>query len=136
MPDQILADAVLLIHFAIVVFVVGGLVVVVAGNRLDWNWVNNWWFRLTHLAAITIVVVQTWLGQWCPLTKLESWLRARAGGEGYTESFIAHWLRSIIFHDAPFWAFTLVYTLFALVVIAAWYYLPPKRRRHKRRNDA
>ena len=47
----LLADAVLLAHLAIVVFNVGGLALIVAGNRLDWRWVNRWWFRAAHLAA-------------------------------------------------------------------------------------
>ena len=57
MPYQLLADAVLLVHFGVVVFVVGGLVVVSLGNALRWRWVNAMAFRLTHLAAIAFVVV-------------------------------------------------------------------------------
>lgn len=128
---RFLADAVLLVHFAIVVFVVGGLVVVVAGNRLGWRWVNAWWLRLTHVVAIVVVVVQAWLGQLCPLTMLESWLRVRAGGAGYAQSFISHWLHRIIFYEAPLWIFALVYTLFALLVVAAWWYFPPRRYKHR-----
>ena len=75
MPFQLLADAVLVVHFGVVLFVVGGLVVVLAGNWLRWRWVNHLWFRLAHLAAIAVVVIQAWLGQYCPLTTLESWLR-------------------------------------------------------------
>jgi accessory gene regulator protein AgrB len=130
MPYELLADAVLLVHSAVVVFVVGGLVVVVAGNRIGWRWVNAWWFRLTHLAAIAIVVAQAWLRQLCPLTILESWLRVRAGGEGYAESFLSHWLSMIVFYRAPYWVFTFAYTLFALLVLAAWWFYPPIR--HKR----
>ena len=51
LPSTWLADAVLLLHFGIVVFVVGGLVVIVAGNLRGWRWVNRWWWRLLHLAA-------------------------------------------------------------------------------------
>ena len=131
MPYQLLADAVLVLHFGVVLFVVGGLVVVVAGNRLGWRWVNGWWFRLAHLAAIGIVVAQALLGQLCPLTTLESWLRAQAGQSGYAGSFIEHWLQRVIFFEAPLWAFALAYTVFAGLVVAAWWYFPPSRgRRH------
>ncbi len=133
---EFLADAVLLVHFAVVVFVVGGLVVVVAGNRIGWRWVNAWRFRLAHLAAIAIVVAQAWLRQLCPLTILESWLRVRAGGEGYAESFLSHWLNMIMFYQAPYWVFTLAYTLFALLVLAAWRFYPPMRRKHGRESGA
>ena len=134
MPYQLLADAVLVLHFSVVLFVVGGLVVVLAGNWFRWRWVNGWWFRLAHLATIAIVVAQGWLGQLCPLTTLESWLRVQAGEPGYTKGFIEHWLQRIIFYEAPFWVFSLAYTVFAVFVAATWWYFPPTRRRH--RDDA
>jgi hypothetical protein len=128
-PYQLLADAVLLLHFGVVVFVVGGLAVVPIGNALRWRWVNAMGFRLAHLAAIAFVVVQSWLGQLCPLTVLETWLRTRAGVPGYSKSFIEHWVQWLIFYQAPSWLFTLIYTLFGLLVVAAWWYFPPRRGR-------
>jgi len=89
-PYQFLAEAVLVLHFLVVLFVVGGLALVVAGNHLGWRWVNSFWLRLAHVLAIGVVVVQSWLGEVCPLTSLESWLRIQAGSVPYTESFIAH----------------------------------------------
>jgi hypothetical protein len=37
---QLLADVVLVTHFAVVLFVIGGLVAIVAGNRYGWPFVN------------------------------------------------------------------------------------------------
>lgn len=116
----------LVVHFAIIVFVIGGLIVVLAGNWLEWRWVNGWWFRLAHVGAIGVVIAQSWLGKLCPLTTLESWLRVQAGTSGYTKSFTETWIQRIIFYDAPFWVFTTVYTLFGLLVIAAWWRYPPR----------
>lgn len=127
----LLADAVLVLHFGVVVFVIGGLVCVVVGNTLHWRWVNRLWFRLAHLAAIGVVVAQSWLGQLCPLTTLESWLRRQSGQAGYRASFIEHWLQRVLFYEAPFWVFTLVYTVFGLLVIGAWWYFPPGRNTHR-----
>jgi len=126
-PYQLLADAVLVFHFGVVLFVVGGLVVVVAGNLLRWRWVNQLWFRLAHLAAIAVVVLQAWLGQYCPLTTFESWLRVQAGAAAYEQSFIEHWLQRLIFYEAPFWVFTLAYTAFAVLVLLVWWRYPPRR---------
>jgi len=126
-PYQLLADAVLLLHFGVVLFVVGGLLVVLVGNWLHWRWVNEWWFRLAHLAAIAIVVIQAWLGQYCPLTTLESWLRIQAGGASYNTSFIEHWLQRLIYYEAPLWVFTAAYTGFAVLVALAWWRYPPRR---------
>jgi hypothetical protein len=129
MPYQFLADAVLVTHFAIVAFVVGGLVLVVVGNLKGWRFVNGWWFRGAHLAAIAVVVAQAWLGVVCPLTTLESWLRVQAGEAAYETSFIEHWLTPILFYEAPAWVFTAAYTAFGLAVVAAWWRFPPARRR-------
>lgn len=131
MPYQLLADIVLTLHVAIVAFVVGGLLLILAGNLRGWRWVNDLWFRLAHLAAIGFVVVQSWLGQICPLTTLEMWLRAHAGVAGYGGGFIEHWMQRLLYHDAPAWVFVLVYSLFGLLVVASWFYFPPVSRRRR-----
>jgi len=124
---QFLADAVLVLHFLVVLFVVGGLLMVVAGNWLGWRWVNAWWFRLTHLATIGFIVIQAWLGQLCPLTILESWLRVQAGTYAYEGSFIEHWLHRLLFFQAEPWQFSLAYTVFATLVVLVWWRFPPRR---------
>lgn len=124
-PYQLLADTVLAVHVALVLFVVGGLVLVVAGNARGWRWVNAIWFRLLHLATIGAVAAQAWLGWVCPLTTLEMWLRAQARAPTYQGSFIEHWLQAILFWNAPPWVFTAAYTAFALAVAAAWWRFPP-----------
>jgi polyferredoxin len=75
-----------------------------------------------------VVVVQAWLGELCPLTVLESWLREQAGEAAYAASFIEHWVQRVLYCEAPLWVFTLVYTVFGLLVAAAWWYFPPSRR--------
>jgi hypothetical protein len=132
MPYQVLADAVLTLHVAIVLFVIGGLVVILLGNWLrwkKWQWVNALWFRLAHLLAILFVVSESWLGIVCPLTTLEMWLRRQAGVSSYTGSFIEHWLQRLLYYDAPGWVFTLAYSVFGLAVVATWWWIPPRRRR-------
>lgn len=126
MPYQLLADAVLSIHVAIVLFVVGGLALVLIGAWRGWAWVRTGWFRLTHLAAIGVVVLQAWLGVVCPLTSLEQWLRGQAHGATYSGSFIEHWLHRLLYYQAPSWVFTVAYTLFGLAVAASWWYFPPR----------
>lgn len=125
---QGLADAVLVGHVAIVVFVIGGLLLVVVGNLAGWRWVNRPLFRFAHLAAIGIVVAEAWLGVVCPLTTLEMALRERAGAAAYGGSFVAHWLQRLLYYDAPAWVFTLAYSLFGAAVAAAWWIWPPRHR--------
>ncbi len=101
---------------------------------MQWRWVNNLWFRVAHLAAIAVVALQAWLGQYCPLTTLESWLRVEAGAGGYKTSFLEHWLQRLIYFEAPFWVFTAAYTSFAVLVLLAWWFFPPRRVSSSRRD--
>jgi hypothetical protein len=126
---QALADAVLVLHTGIVAFVVLGFALIIAGNLARWRWVNNLWFRLSHLAAIGFVVAGSWLDLVCPLTDLEMWLRRQAGQTGYGGGFIQYWLQRILYYEAPGWVFTTVYTAFGLLVLATWFLFPPRRRR-------
>ena len=127
--SQALADAVLVVHVAVVLFVVGGLVVIVADGLRGGRIARSMTFRLAHLAAIAFVVAQAWLGAVCPLTTLENWLRAQAHGPTYAGSFIEHWLQRLIFYQGPSWAFTVAYSVFGAAVVAAWWFFPPERRR-------
>lgn len=135
LPYQILADAVLAIHVAIVAFVVGGLVLIIVGNLRGWRWVNTLWFRLAHLTAIAIVVAEAWFGVTCPLTSFEMWLRAKAGSTAYTSSFIEYWLQRLLYYEAPPWVFTVGYSLFGLVVALTWWHFPPQSGRRGRKTD-
>jgi Protein of Unknown function (DUF2784) len=123
---------VLLLHFAIVLFVVGGLLVIVVGGLRGWRIAGAPWFRLAHLAAIAVVVAQAWLGVVCPLTTLEMWLRRRSRDSTYSGSFIEHWVQRLMYFDAPPWVFAIAYSLFGLVVLAAWWYFPPRSTRRAR----
>ena len=129
LPYQLLADVVLCLHVAVVAFVIGGLVLVVAGNLRGWKWVNGVPFRLAHLAAIAVVVTQAWLGARCPLTMIEMGLRAKANESTYSDSFMEHWLQRLLYYDAPGWVFLAGYSLFGLLAAAAWWYFPPTRGR-------
>lgn len=120
------ADIVLFLHVSFVIFVLAGLLLIFSGHLLGWRWIRNGWFRLAHLAAITVVVLQAWLGVICPLTILEMWLREKAGDATYPGAFIAHWVEEILYHDAPAWVFTLCYTAFGLLVFASWLWIRPR----------
>lgn len=121
-----LADAVLILHVGFVAFVVLGLVVILAGGLRGWRWIRNPWFRSAHLAAIGVVVLQSWFGIICPLTTLEMHLRERAGDVTYEGTFIAHWLQRVLFIQAPLWAFAAGYSVFAAAVAVSWWKFRPR----------
>ena len=118
---SILADAILIVHFAFVVFVVFGFLLILVGLLARWSWIHNRVFRIVHLVAIAVVVLQAWFDQICPLTLWENELRRRAGESAYTETFVEHWLHKVLFYQAEPWVFTTIYTVFGGLVLLAWF---------------
>lgn len=84
----LLANALLSLHAAIVLFVVGLLPLVLVGGALGWRWVHHQSLRATHLGLMLFISAQTWLGQLCPLTVWEQDLRRLAGQGVYRDSFV------------------------------------------------
>ena len=118
------ADALLVLHFGIVVFIVGGLVLTWLGAALGWRWVRNPWFRYLHLGAIGFVAAEAILGVACPLTVWEDMLR----GGVRAESFVGRWVRRFLYYDAPEWVFTAAYLAWAAATLATLRLVPPMRR--------
>lgn len=90
MSPRLLADAVLLLHLAFVLFVV-------AGAGLSWRWPRLVWL---HLPALIWGGYAMLTGTVCPLTPLENELRAVAGQGGYDGSFIEQYLLPLVYPDA------------------------------------
>ncbi len=120
------ADATLFIHASFVGFVILGLILVFVGKLLSWSWVRNRRFRIAHLAAIGIVVLQSWFSVICPLTLWEMELRDKAGDVTYPGTFVAHWLETLLYYRAPEWVFILLYTLFGALVVGSWLWVRPR----------
>lgn len=119
-----LADAVLVLHALIVLFIVGGLMAIWAGTALQYAWVRNRAFRVLHLAAIGVVAILAALDVPCPLTVLED--RLRTGGtveQGFVQRWVSHWL----YYDFPVWMFAVAYVVFLLIVAITWRCIPPRR---------
>jgi len=83
----IAADGVVLLHFAFVLFVVaGGLLVV------RWRWLA--WLHLPAAAWGVLVELAGWT---CPLTPLENRLRAAAGERAYDAGFVEHYILPLLY---------------------------------------
>lgn len=123
----LLADGILVLHVLFVLFVVLGLAVIYLGFFLKWSWVRNKLFRIAHLLAIAIVVLQSWLGVICPLTTWEMALREKAGAVTYSGSFIQYWLQNLLYYSAPEWVFIVVYSVFGALVVFSWFLVRPNR---------
>jgi hypothetical protein len=84
---SLLADLVLLLHAAFIVFVLlGGLLVL--------RWPRLVWLHLPCMAWGVLIELAGWI---CPLTPLENRLREAAGQGGYGDSFLGHYLIPLIY---------------------------------------
>jgi len=124
-----LADAVVVAHFLVVLFIVAGVPLVYMGAALRWAWVRSWRLRVLHLGAILFVAAESLLGIPCPLTVWEDALR----GQRSTGGFIERWIHQLMFYDGPPWVFAVVYVSFAALVLVTWIAVPPIR--HRRASD-
>jgi len=119
----LLADLILVVHFAFVLFVVGGLPLIWIGAAAGWRWIRDIRFRTAHLAAILIVSAEAVAGIWCPLTVWEDALR----GVDQDQSFIGRWIHAVLFYELPAWIFTTAYLAFAALIALTWWQVPPRR---------
>jgi hypothetical protein len=84
---RLAANAVLLLHFVVVLLAVfGGFGVLI--DR-QWAWV--------HVPIVVWSSVVNLAGSTCPLTPLENRLRAAAQQEGYEGGFVQHYIGSVVY---------------------------------------
>jgi len=108
---RLLADVVVVVHLAFVLFVLLGGGIVLRRPRVAW----------IHLPALAWAVAME-LADWiCPLTPLENRLRRAAGDAGYDGGFIEHYLLPILYPDALTRSMQVGFAVFALSVNAAAY---------------
>ena len=127
MGYRLAIDAVVLTHFLFILFVIFGAAV--AWKRPLLRWV--------HGASMTYGVLIEIFHWWCPLTLLEIELRRRGGLSYYDDSFISHYLKQIIYLDAPRWSLITGAVIVMTVNIGLYWllgrrgFLPNQYREHE-----
>jgi Protein of Unknown function (DUF2784) len=86
---RVLADLVLLVHLAFIVFVVLGGFLALRWPRLAW----------LHIPAAIWGAYIEFFDKVCPLTPLENHFRRLGGQAGYEGGFIEHYVTAIIYPD-------------------------------------
>ena len=81
------ADAIVALHFAFVLFVVLGGLLVLRWPRVAW----------LHIPTVIWGALVEFTGWICPLTPLENRLRRAAGETGYQGDFIAHYILPVLY---------------------------------------
>ena len=116
MTYRLVADAVVVIHFAFVVFaVIGGVIAL-------------WWPKVLwiHVPAVLYSVWIITFSITCPLTPLERNLRERGGQDRYDESFIERYVEGVLY---PGDLLRQAQAVAAVVVVASWVAGGLRRRR-------
>lgn len=115
-----LADAIVVVHLAFVLFVMlGGLL------AMRWPWVI--WL---HVPAALWGVVIEYTGGICPLTPLENSLRQQAGSSGYEGEFIGHYILPLLYPAGLTRRSQIALGTLALGFNAGIYFLVFVKRRH------
>jgi hypothetical protein len=121
---RVLADLIGVAHFAFVLFVALGGLLVLRWRRLAW----------VHLPAAiwgALIEIMNWE---CPLTSYENLFRVRAGLQGYSEGFIAHYIYRLIYPPGLTRGVQLAIALLVFVINTAVYskVFPIRIRRSRR----
>jgi hypothetical protein len=120
------ADFIVGVHVAYVGYVVIGQLLILAGWLLGWQWVRNFWFRVSHFIMMAVVVVEEIADITCPLSVWERHFRMLAGQPSNGETFMGRLLHSLIFYDAPKYVFTIGYFSFGAIVLATLLFCRPR----------
>jgi hypothetical protein len=123
----LLADALVVLHLAVVLYVLIGQAAILVGWVLRWSWIRNFWFRIIHLAIMLTVAVEGALGITCPLTTWEYELRLAAGQAPSAVSFVGRMARDILFVEAPQELLNKIYIAFFGLVFLTLVACRPRR---------
>lgn len=108
----VLADSVVVLHFLWIAFLVFGAI---------WGKKNHM-VRMVHVPGLIFACFLEIFGWYCPLTYLESWLRAKQGpSHVYAGSCIAHYLEKVVYIQISRGALVLLTML--VLLFNAWIYL-------------
>ncbi|MFP5375265.1 MAG: DUF2784 domain-containing protein [Acidimicrobiia bacterium] len=86
---RVLADVVVVVHLAFIIFVA-------TGSLLAWRWPAVAW---AHLPAVAWGAGTVAIGCPGPLTPLEKSLRAAAGDDGYPGGFVDHYVEGVVYPE-------------------------------------
>ncbi|MGD0992500.1 MAG: DUF2784 domain-containing protein [Gemmatimonadales bacterium] len=115
-----LADLVLLLHLAFVLFVVLGGLLVLRRPKVAW----------LHLPCAAWGVLIEFAGWICPLTPWEVSLRMRGGEAGYAGGFIAHYVTALLYPAGLTRGVQVVLGAFALLLnLTIYSWIVARRRR-------
>lgn len=119
--NQVLADGVVILHLAFILFVMFGGLLVIFWPKVVW----------LHIPCVIWGILIELTGYICPLTPLENFLRTKGGQTPYSSDFVIHYLEPIIYPEGLTRELQLIFGVLVILVNVMVYgklFLMRKRR--------
>jgi hypothetical protein len=130
----IMADALLVLHFLWILFMLIGFfmtlwaVIIRFTFRRRNRFLDRWVFRVIHLAGILFVALLAVLDKYCPLTIWEYQLRLKYDPDYlYPGSFIARHIEQLVYPSVHPLAILIPTIFIAVFTLAAFVICPPEK---------
>jgi hypothetical protein len=124
---RILADLIVMIHFAWILFMLWGFILTLRGFSHK-VFFDRWLFRTTHLLGIAYVSTLAIMGRYCPLTIWENTLRAKYDSTlTYPGSFMIHYFEKFVYPDVNPLVIQIPTTFIAIFTVVMFLIKPPEK---------
>lgn len=129
---KILADIIVVMHFAWILFMLVGFMLTLIGFWWK-SFFDRWLFRTLHLCGIAYVGLLAFLKEYCPVTILENILRARYNPEStYPGSFIVYYIEKLVYPEVNPLVILIPTIIIAVFTVVVFIIRPPAKIRRKR----
>jgi len=121
-----IANVVAATHIGYFLFVVGGFASIVIGAAKGWTWIRNPWFRVTHLAAVYIVILEDTFKIQCPLNTIEWQLRATSNAAAVSPSAAGRFLDYLLFQTISGLVLDVIYWSLGVTLVVLLFLVKPR----------
>jgi hypothetical protein len=128
MSDKILPDAIIVLHFLFIVFMLLGFLLTLYSIFFGHKFFDRWLFRSLHLLGIFYVASLSIMGKFCPLTILENELRLKyEASSAYSGYFTVHYLERLVYPDINPLVIQIPTVFLAIFTIVVFIIRPPSK---------
>ena len=127
MPYRLLADSIVIIHFAWILFMLWGFMLTLRGFLYK-EFFERWILRTFHLFGIAYVSILAIMGEYCPLTIWENTLRQKYDPSlTYPGSFMIHYVEKFVYPEVNPLIIQIPTTFIAIFTVAVFIIKPPEK---------
>ena len=128
-PADLIANVVAVLHIGYFLFVAGGSASIVVGAVKRWEWIRNPWFRLSHITAVYIVLIEGLFKIQCPLNTIEWTLRSTSSSVAESSPKVGRFLDYLLFHTIPVRALDTLYWSLGVILVVLLFVVQPRFRK-------